>query len=731
MTLIAINTFQGEIPRAEKHLLPDTSAQYALNVDTRSGSLRTLAGTSPVGAVTAAVKSLYTENGITFFTWPTDVDAHKSQVIGDVQQRVYFTDGSGYYGTLGSGMTAAGGPPITAWKMGVPAPVIALNSIVNATSWPDGVSITASFFYESGGVKTQEASISITQIGSDVGRVYQFTPPARDVGAEVAAQTVTAIGYYVYAGWQPTFFDTPELVTIISATGIQTQSQGVVYAAQVITQNVKPAIVGQEPGLTVLDVSQLFDDTKTTGKTNSTATGVLQIVGKKGTETVFTLYSEGSSFVRADQPARVLLKQIQDTSTYEATIEWGANGVLGSSVSKKDAAYVATLINVYGEESGPSLPIIATSDYLQKVRIAVTVPAVGSFAGFSKIRIYETVTGSRDTAYHLALESAPATSGVFDVANALSSIGVTLETIGWDVPPDGLSGLQPLPFGAYAAFKANELYVTEQYRFHAMPSKYVMSFPNAIKTIKSTAFGLIVVTTAQGYLVTGMSPDSMQKTELPVRCSVVGKRAITTHGNIAFFASEDGIVMVQGTSATLEPWQRLFTREEWRLRYSSAELAELTLASHDGYLVGFLQGGGFLLRLDEAAGEFIQHTIPANGAFVLPQTDGLYIGTNSGIKQFGSGQRLTGEWTSKEFTLIKPLNFGVIELCGAGSATYTLYSNGDYITSGTVALKAAGAMQRLPSGYKTQRVQLTVSLVGDSYLTRIALAETPSELANV
>ena len=35
MAMIVVNTFTGEIPRAEKQLLPDNAAQYAKDCDTR------------------------------------------------------------------------------------------------------------------------------------------------------------------------------------------------------------------------------------------------------------------------------------------------------------------------------------------------------------------------------------------------------------------------------------------------------------------------------------------------------------------------------------------------------------------------------------------------------------------------------------------------------------------------------------------------------------------------
>jgi len=731
MAMVVVNTFKAEVPRFEPNLLPDQSAQYARDIDVRTGALRPMIGTSPISAVAQAVQSLYTENGWTFFTWTSDVDACKSLVIGDQYQRVYYTDGSFYYGTSATYMTATGGPPTTAWRQGVQPPnSFSLTGIKNATSWPDGITVSARFFYESNSIKYQETAVSLIQVGSEVGRQYTFTPPVIDSSA-ASSITIQAAGYSI--GGQSNFFTKEELVTIVSSTQVQSQSIGIVDAQYVIRAVLNPGNLFNPVTFQFVSVENLWNDGQTTDKTPSSAVPVLQITGVKGAETMFTLFSEGSSLVRADQPARVSIAQIDGSNDYKASIEWGGNGVLGKSIVRKTSAYVATCVNIYGEESKPSNPITVTTDYLQSASFLLSVPSQNGFAATTQIRIYETVTGSRDTAYHLSLQASQAngTSAAYDVANALVTINPTLETIGWDVPPAGVSGLQPTPFGSYVMFKGSELYWTEQYRPHTTPGKYVMTFPNNIKSIKQTAFGLIVVTTAQGYLVTGLSPDSMARQELPVRASIVSKRAITVHGGAGWFASEDGLVMVQGVSATLAPWQQLFTREKWRARYAS-QYANLVLASHDGFLVGLLPSGdGFLMRLDEDEGEFTRLSITGNCAFVLPQTDGMYIGTQTGIVQFAAGAELTGQWQSKQFTIPTPVNFGCMEVAGSGLIPYQINADGNLVASGVIAPTARGAMIRLPAGFKAQRWDVTLTVSAGGYVSRLVLAEHPKELAGV
>lgn len=734
MTMIVINAFRGEIPRAEMHLLPDTAASYAYNCDMRSGSLRALAGVSPVSAISAAVNSLYTEDGITFMTWPTqDVDAHKSLVIGDMYQRMYYTDGTRYNVAQSVFATASGGPPAAYFWAGVPPPIaFSLNRIDNATAWPDGVSISAKFFWESAGVKYQETDVSLAQQGADVGRKYRFTPPTKSV-SDQSSLTMSVSGYGVDFN-QPVLFESNESITIISATEIQTETAGVVTAVYVLVNNARIDDPNAVPADQVRSVSALWAAAQSSaaGKTPTDALPQLKIVGKNNTETLFTLYSDGSAFVRSDQPAKVSLSPVTGSTEIEASIEWGGNGLIGTSIALKQSAYVATTVNIWGEESKPSAPLIVKTDYLQTALFNVTVDRTGLYLPTDRVRVYETITGASETAYHLAKEYALSGNATVTVAvgNSLSSVGPTLETLGWDLPPATVSGLQALPFGSYAMFHNNELWFTEPYRPHTTPSKYVMAFPNNIKAIKSTAFGLIVVTTAQGYLVSGVSPDSMNMTALPVRASIVSKRAITAQGGAAWYASEDGLVTVQGTSATLEPWQQLFTREKWRSIYGAA-LANLVLAAHDGFIVGlFPTGDGFLFRTDEDQGEFVRINISGRCAFVLPQTDGLYIGTDTGIVQFAAGQNMPVTWSSKEFTTPKPVSFSAIEICGSGSITAAISGDG---VSSVVVINAdrRGKAVRLPAGWKAQRWRVLLSLQDSSYVTSVRIAETPSEFANV
>src|SRR6266513_5986472 len=96
MTVAKLSTFSGIVPRLPASLLPDNAASAATNCEFAYGELRALKAPFPLTTLAGTVGSLYTEDGIRFFSWPGNVDAVRSPTIGDTFHRVYFTSGSDF-----------------------------------------------------------------------------------------------------------------------------------------------------------------------------------------------------------------------------------------------------------------------------------------------------------------------------------------------------------------------------------------------------------------------------------------------------------------------------------------------------------------------------------------------------------------------------------------------------------------------------------------------------------
>lgn len=189
MEMIALRTFGGEIPQLPAHLLPETAAQQASFCDFTHGSLAPLKGGLLLKTMTGAVKTIYTEDGVLFYTWPTETYALKSPVMKDEFDRVYFLEAGVLKVTTKTGLGPNGGQPAQSWKAGVPKPTVApALTLVELTEYPDtpGATFEARSWWEYNGERYQDAiggMIENTRL-----RSYTWGPAAR--AAETPAGAV-------------------------------------------------------------------------------------------------------------------------------------------------------------------------------------------------------------------------------------------------------------------------------------------------------------------------------------------------------------------------------------------------------------------------------------------------------------------------------------------------------------------------------------------------------------
>lgn len=187
MAAIVYKKFAGEIPNAEPHLLPEDRAQFAQNCEFTTGSLspmkdgffiKTLSNSGGI------IKSLYTEDGVGFFTWPSLTYAYRGPVIGDVFNRVYFLQPGGAIkvtsATTISSTHTLGGQPGTSYSAGVPRPILApVLETISRTTLPDNPNATVSieWWYEYAGTQYQRTTAAVTAVTPL--QQYTFTVAAK------------------------------------------------------------------------------------------------------------------------------------------------------------------------------------------------------------------------------------------------------------------------------------------------------------------------------------------------------------------------------------------------------------------------------------------------------------------------------------------------------------------------------------------------------------------------
>jgi hypothetical protein len=387
-------------------------------------------------------------------------------------------------------------------------------------------------------------------------------------------------------------------------------------------------------------------------------------------------------------------------------------------------AYVFTMVNTFNEESAPSPATTVDVTYIQDVRINVTQP---SFTGYRPptgvVNVYRTF-GTAANYYKIAVTQESPTTQYLDLTYKASQVGATLPSLEWFVPEPEMFGLTALPNGSFAAFKDNVLYMSEPYYPHAWP--YSMSFPKNIKGMRMAAQALVVTTEDGCYNVLSSHPKNMRSQLLSSPQSGISHRSMAVVDGGVAFLSNDGIVIVEGSQASLQS-DAIFTRETWRAVYGDV-LDDMWVGHHDGHLIGASasESTGFIIRMERGGASYSRWPQEVDALFRLQVTDSLYYATGAAVYAFRAGSALELDWWSKDFILGKPTNFGAFYIRTTGSVDVELFL--DNVSWYTFTAAATG-YYRLPAGKKglcwSVRVQTSANI------QEMILAEGMGELRSV
>jgi hypothetical protein len=323
-------------------------------------------------------------------------------------------------------------------------------------------------------------------------------------------------------------------------------------------------------------------------------------------------------------------------------------------------------------------------------------------------------------------------TGTFDFLDDVkgAELNEPLSSQDYFPPPAALVGLMALPNGILAAWKGNELWFCEPFKPWAWPPAYVEPLPSTIVGGIAHGAGAIITTVRQPYAVSGVSSDSMTASKLNVDQAGVSKWSIASVDGAVMYASNDGIVVLNGGTASLVQSSRFFTRDVWRQRYST-RLSNMVFSVWDGRLVVFSNTGGmvpFMIRFDEADGTMTDlPNLSAISAFISQLSDQFYYGNGNSIYQFNGGEPQNAVWQSREIVLDTPTNFGFAQAVTTGAWSVEFYAAG--VLRHTQNLAAGTTNFRLPSGFKSDRWQMKVS--GQGRFRELRVANTGVELAKL
>ena len=651
MTAFKQNVFSGLLPRMPDGLLPVNNATIAQNCDFAYGELRNTKDGYLVNSMSNSPQSIYTDDGITFYTWTVDVDAARSPLVADSYNRLYYTGDSGFKVTDRLATASNGGAPPWSYLVGVPKPTVKPGLTIQLPTIDTSTTNYAfAFHYEYQGIKYQEQAIGPTTIGTNN---WSMTAPALGGSTPTGATAVFRV-----------------------------------------------------TGTSLADGSQTFD-----------------------------VYTANSSLASSGGIYKLDMLPISGL-TFNVVLSIGI-----PEASKETRAVVYTYVNSYGEE-GPPSPANETTTSPQIGTVnQCTLDTITGYAPIVEIRCYRTPSGSSGIAeyfYAGSLDVTGLSPGVYNFTDTVSAdlLNEPLQSADWYPPSQSLVGLIALPNGILCAFKGNELWFCEAYKPWAWPPQYVKPLTHHIVGTLAYGSGAFVTTTAQPYVVSGVSPDAMTASKINVDQAGVSKWSIAMAGGYLLYASNDGLVAVGGGSASLAQSQKFFTREVWRTKYA-AGLSSMRFAVWDGRLVGYSAAGSFtpfMIRFDEADGTLTDlPNFAAACSFTSVMADQLYYGSGSGVYEFNGGSDQTATWQSREIVIETPTNYGAAQAVVTGS--WTLYLYAADVDTGVFALKLTKTLSaginnfRLPPGFKADRWQY--KMVGAGRFRELRIANTMAELAKV
>ncbi len=315
------------------------------------------------------------------------------------------------------------------------------------------------------------------------------------------------------------------------------------------------------------------------------------------------------------------------------------------------------------------------------------------------------------------------------------NLGELVPTAEWDAPPDDnggdhpdgpMIGLTAMPNGMLAGFSGRSVFFAEQYLPHAWPRAYSLTTKSKVVGLSSISIGLMVMTQGKPVLMTGSAPGGMSAVEIDSNQACVSTRSIADMGEIAIYASPDGLVAA-GENGVQLITEGIFTRDQWQ----ALKPESIHGYHYEGRYIFFYDTGtvkgGYVMDGRSQTPELVTLDFHALAGFNDPLDDALYLlvtdvtGTN--VRKFDAGALLTYTWQSKELRLEKPINPScAIVDAEAYPVTFTIYADG---VQKYQYAAPNGNMFRLPAGYLAKEFQLRLS--GTGAVNAVMVAESPEE----
>lgn len=463
----------------------------------------------------------------------------------------------------------------------------------------------------------------------------------------------------------------------------------------------------------------------------------------------------------------------------------------GNSDTVETRVYLATVITDYGEESAPGQPVTvsgkADGTWTVNGLNTLTFDAV-NYPNVKKLRLYRTLDSDTGVDYRQVNEwdigSRPA-SYVDNVTNVDVADNTALQSLGWNRPVDGLQGLIAVAGGFLAGFKGRTVYLSVPYYPHAWPEDTVFAVEDNIIGLATFGNTIVVLTEGRGALLIGPDPAAMSLLKMDGVQPCLSEKSIVVTVAGVMYASNDGLVLVDGTANTGQIVSRSWvTKDEWLARFDPKN--QQSAVYQDRYLSFYSSQLGLCVGFDDPITGYTELQLDGVNSVDTDTLTGQTLITVGNTVYEWDGDpttRFNYTWRSKPFLQVKPTNFAALQVRGTfigagvdppdippvpatghpyntrpinggmGGSTYGAPMNGPalWMAQGvaptpeggptvTVKLFADGVQRwagnignekpvRLPSGYKGVRTEFEIS--GSSDIYSVTFVDTMKGLENL
>ncbi|MGB2336643.1 MAG: hypothetical protein ACPH5V_04990, partial [Alcanivorax sp.] len=344
--------------------------------------------------------------------------------------------------------------------------------------------------------------------------------------------------------------------------------------------------------------------------------------------------------------------------------------------------YVHTYVTELGEEGPPSDPS-ESAELAHNQKVTLTLPSITPSESqgrlISRMRIYRTATGNRFSQFQFVGEVGVAEDTFEDEVDT-ADLGEPLPSGQWDGPSLKMKGLRLAAQGFAVGFYDNKVAFSEPYMVHAWPTSYQLALDFDVVAVEVVDNGVVVGTTGRPYIIQGIEPRSMSPRRLENNYACISKASMVSMGYAAVYATKEGLVLVQGGSASLMT-RSILTEKEW------ADFAPQTITAfaHQGRYIGFYDAGGgvrrgFIIDPREPELGLVDLGLWGKAGFIDPRERHLYLldDSNNVVRWDDPDEDLQPFlWRSKELVTARPLNISCAKVAANDyPVTFRLYGDG-------------------------------------------------------